>query len=89
MAENKNCVKTSVGSLQFYISTKSVKDVMGCMEKSMYSLRQTGLLWICLTENENISTSFSVKSQMSVFMTTFSSGQDGDDTNSSQMDRHM
>jgi len=30
---------------------------------------------------------FSVKSQMSVFITVFPSGQDGDDTSSSQMDR--
>jgi len=42
MVENKNCVITSGGSLQFYISTKSVKDLMGYVEKSMYSIRQTG-----------------------------------------------
>jgi hypothetical protein len=42
MAENRNCVKTSGGSLQFYISTKSVKDLVGYVEKSMYSLWQTG-----------------------------------------------
>jgi len=50
MAENKNCVKTSSGSLQFYISTKSVKDLMEYMEKSMYSLQQTwfycGSVWL-------------------------------------------
>jgi hypothetical protein len=42
MAENKNCVIASGGSLQFYISTKSVKYLMGYVEKSMCSLWQTG-----------------------------------------------
>ena len=42
MVENKNCVITSGGSFQFFISTKSVKDLMGYVEKSMYSIQQTG-----------------------------------------------
>jgi hypothetical protein len=41
MAENKNCVTTSGGSLQFHASTKSVKDLMGYMEKPIYSIWQT------------------------------------------------
>jgi hypothetical protein len=41
MAQNKNCVTTSGGSLQYHISTKFVKDFMAYMEKSIYSLMQT------------------------------------------------
>jgi len=42
MVENKTCLITSGGSLQCYISTKSVKDLMGYVEKSMYSIWQIG-----------------------------------------------